>query len=195
MIVYLSQIYDNYAYDNHPAWRMVNAKGETSREDGSRYGLVCPNNLEYRQYVREILQELNTLYQFEGMFLDMPFWPEICYCDSCRERFFRETGHDLPRKIDWDDPIWVEYAHRRQRWMEEFMMENTKAVKEIRSEVTIEHNFAAVGTSDWYGGDTEKGLAACDYAGGDYYGGYLQQSFMCKYYNLSLIHISEPTRP
>ncbi|HIS77313.1 MAG TPA: alpha-L-fucosidase [Candidatus Merdivicinus excrementipullorum] len=183
VIVYLSQIYDNYAYDNHPAWRMVNAKGETSREDGSRYGLVCPNNLEYRQYVREILQELNTLYQFEGMFLDMPFWPEICYCDSCRERFFRETGHDLPRKIDWDDPIWVEYAHRRQRWMEEFMMENTKAVKEIRSEVTIEHNFAAVGTSDWYGGDTEKGLAACDYAGGDYYGGYLQQSFMCKYYN------------
>ncbi len=182
VIVYLSQIYDNYAYDHHPAWRIVDENGHTSREDGSRYGLVCPNNPEYRQYVKEILQELNTLYQFEGMFLDMPFWPNVCYCDSCRERFFRETGKDIPRKIDWDDPVWVDYAHRRQRWIEEFMLENTKAVKEIRPEVSIEHNFAAVG-GGWIQANTESGLQACDYAGGDYYGGYLQQSFICKYYN------------
>lgn len=182
VIVYLSQIYDNYAYNHHPAWRIVGDNGHTSRENDSRYGLVCPNNPEYRQYVREILQELNTLYEFEGMFLDMPFWPDVCYCDSCRERFFQETGKDIPRKIDWEDSVWVDYAHRRQRWIEEFMLENTKAVKEIRPEVSIEHNFAAVGCN-WIQANTESGLQACDYAGGDYYGGYLQQSFICKYYN------------
>lgn len=182
VIVYLSQIYDNYAYEHHPAWRMVDENGRTSREDGTRYGLVCPNNPEYRQYVQDILRELNSMYEFEGMFLDMPFWPYVCHCASCRERFFKETGRDLPRNIDWSDEVWVDYAHRRQRWMEEFMLENTAAVKSIRPDVSIEHNFAAVG-SNWVHANTEAGLSACDYAGGDYYGGYLQQSFMCKYYN------------
>ncbi len=182
VIVYLSQIYDNYAYDHHPSWRIVDENGRTSREQGGRYGLVCPNNPEYRQYVREILQELNTQYQFEGMFLDMPFWPSVCYCPACRERYFKETGRDIPRKIDWDDAVWVDFAHRRLNWIEEFMMESTQAVKEIRPQVSIEHNFAGVG-SDWGLSNAETGLAACDYAGGDYYGGYLQQSFMCKYYN------------
>ncbi|MEG2393421.1 MAG: alpha-L-fucosidase, partial [Ruthenibacterium sp.] len=92
VIVYYSQIYDNYAYDEHPAWRIVYDDGKTSREDGkryaiacpneaaSRYGLVCPNNLEYRAYAKEILTELVETYDFEGLFMDMPFWPGICHC-------------------------------------------------------------------------------------------------------------------
>lgn len=87
VVVYLSQIYDNYAYEQHPAWRIVNSEGKSSRENNTRYGLVCPNNLEYRSYVREILQELASTYEFSGVFLDMPFWPSICYCQSCRERY------------------------------------------------------------------------------------------------------------
>ncbi len=182
VIVYLSQIYDNYAYEQHPAWRIVDKTGHTSRENGERYGMVCPNNSEYRKYVKKILEELATSYSFEGMFLDMPFWPDICYCSSCRERFFRETGNELPRQIDWNDPVWADFFHRRQRWMEEFMLENTKTVKSINPNISIEHNFASIG-NNWLHANTEMGLQACDYAGGDYYGGYLQQSFICKYYN------------
>ena len=54
--VYFSQIYDNYAYDNHPTWRIINDGGVASRENGTRYGFVCPNNLEYRAYSKEILE-------------------------------------------------------------------------------------------------------------------------------------------
>nr|WP_307991507.1 alpha-L-fucosidase [uncultured Niameybacter sp.] len=182
VVVYLSQIYDNYAYEQHPAWRIVNSEGKSSREDNTRYGLVCPNNLEYRSYVREILQELVLTYEFGGVFLDMPFWPNICYCQSCRERYWKETGTYIPRKEDWNNPQWVDFAHRRQRWIEEFVEESTRAVKELNSAISVEHNFAAVGCG-WIHGDTEKLLHSCDYAGGDYYGGYLEQTFMCKYYN------------
>lgn len=69
-----------------------------------RYGIVCPNNPEYREYVKACLTEMNTMYDFEGMFLDMTFFPEVCYCASCRERYKKETGKELPRKIDWKDP-------------------------------------------------------------------------------------------
>lgn len=182
VIVYFSQIYDNYAYQNYPTWRMVNSDGRTSREDHSRYGLVCPNNMEYRAYIKEILQELVSTYEFDGMFLDMPFWPSVCYCQSCRERFWKETGQYIPHTIDWENPTWVAFAQARQEWMEEFAKENTRIIKEINPQISIEHNFAAVGCS-WINGDTEKLVDACDYAGGDYYGGYVEQTFMCKYYN------------
>ncbi|WP_053984863.1 family 10 glycosylhydrolase [Niameybacter massiliensis] len=182
VVVYFSQIYDNYAYEQHPAWRIVNSEGTTSRENNTRYGLVCPNNLEYRAYVREILQELVATYDFGGMFLDMPFWPGTCYCPACRERYWKETGTYIPHREDWNNPQWVDFANRRQRWLEEFVAESTRAIKEIKSAVSVEHNFAAVGCG-WINGDTENLLESCDYAGGDYYGGYLEQTFMCKYYN------------
>lgn len=182
VVVYLSQIYDNYAYQHYPTWRTVNSEGLTSRENNTRYGFVCPNNLEYRKYVRDILQELVTTYEFGGMFLDMPFWPGICYCQCCRDRFWKEYGEYIPREENWNNPTWVTFVKARQRWMEEFTQESTNAVKEINSKVSIEHNFAAVGCG-WINADTEKLVDACDYAGGDYYGGYVEQTFMCKYYN------------
>lgn len=183
VVIYLSQIYDNYAYDMNPTWRIVTKEGETSREDNGRYGLVCPNNVEYRKYFKDILKELIEMYDFEGMFLDMPFWPHgVCYCHACRERFWKETGEYIPKNIDWNNPVWVKFAYTRQRWLEEFVKEVSAVIKEGNPNISIEHNFAAVG-SGWSAGDTEKILEACDYAGGDYYGGYLEQTFMCKYYN------------
>lgn len=191
VIVYFTQIFDNWAYDNHPAWRCVTANGHTFREfeedegpfKNNRYGIVCPNNPEYRQYVRDNLQELNRMYDFEGMFLDMTFWPDICYCPHCRERYFRETGRDeMPRVIDWNDPEWLAFQKLREDWMEDFALFATAAVKEVAPHVTIEHQFSMV-TSAWRHGSTEKLMNAVDYAGGDYYGGYLQQTFINKYYN------------
>lgn len=182
VMVYYSQIHDNYAYETYPEWRMVNPEGKSSRELGERYGWVCPNNTEYRKYVKEILEELNELYDFEGMFLDMPYWPMVCYCDDCKKRFKSETGYDIPINLEWDDPVSIEFVHRRQRWMEEFMLENTRVVKAIKPHVTIEHNVSTLG-HDWQLGGSEGGIDACDYAGGDFYGGFMQQSFICKYYN------------
>ena len=33
-----------------------------------RYGIVCPNNPGYRQYVKDCLTEMNTMYDFEACF-------------------------------------------------------------------------------------------------------------------------------
>ena len=100
-MAYFSQIFDNWAYENHPDWRAVNGEGKTSREyedyysitmfRKGRYGIVCPNNEDYRAYCKACLTELTTNYQFESIFLDMPFWPEPCYCPSCRKKYFDAT--------------------------------------------------------------------------------------------------------
>ncbi|MGB4658876.1 MAG: alpha-L-fucosidase [Mobilitalea sp.] len=188
VIAYFTQIFDNWAYDNHPAWRIVTEEGKNFREytGGSefktgRYGIVCPNNEEYREYVKENLQYLNRNYKFEAMFLDMTFWPDLCYCDSCREKYRKETGRELPHSIDWDNAEFLEFQDIREKWMAEYAVFATSCIKEINPEVLIEHQFSKI-TSPWINGDSEYELPSIDYASGDYYGGFLQQTFINKYY-------------
>ncbi|MBQ2676724.1 MAG: alpha-L-fucosidase [Clostridia bacterium] len=190
VVAYYSLIFDNWAYENHPDWRMVDTKGNTSREPNrtgcgsfrnGRYGLVCPNNKDYRAYVTEHIQEMCRNYEFEGMFLDMGFWPFICTCDSCRKRYREEIGAELPEYVDWTDERWLTFQKKREQWLAEFIGVAAAAAKQIRPEVTIEHQFSGAG-SDYVFAVTEQHMEHADYAGGDYYGGYLQQTFINKLY-------------
>ncbi len=188
VIAYFTQIFDNWAYDNHPDWRVITAEGKNMREyrgepnfKTGRYGIVCPNNPDYRAYVKACLTEMNTLYDFEGMFLDMTFFPEVCYCPSCRKRYMEETGKELPRTVDWQDEDWLAFVYRRDEWIADYACFATSCVKAIKPEVTIEHQFSRI-TGSWVDGSSEMLMDAVDYSGGDYYGGFLQQTFINKYY-------------
>lgn len=188
VIVYFSQIFDNWAYENHPDWRLVAPDGKNFREyrgmgdfRSGRYGIVCPNHPGYRAYVRANLQELCSRYRFEGMFLDMTFWTEVCTCASCRQRYLEETGREVPRVMDWQDDAWQDFVYRRSQWMADFASESTRAIHEINPEITVEHQFSMI-TSNWVHGSTELLAEHSTYLGGDYYGGYLQQTFINKYY-------------
>lgn len=188
---YFSQMFDNWAYDNYPEWRMVNIEGKNSLEycdytnhsmfRRGRYGLVCPNNMEYRAYVKECLNELTIYYEFESIFLDMPFWPEICYCASCRERYFNETGLEMPLFIDLENDSFKRFVSIREQWMGEFAQFASDCVKSVRPLVTIEHNMSC-SSAPWQFATTNLVADACDYVGGDLYGGYLEQTFVCKYF-------------
>lgn len=188
VVAYFTQIFDNWAYEHHPEWRVITAEGKNFMEyrgkpnfKTGRYGIVCPNNEGYRAYVKESLQEMNRMYDFEGMFLDMAFWPDICFCPSCRARYRKETGKELPRRMDWKDPDWLAYTYKRDEWMAEFAKASTTAVKEIKPQVTIEHQFSRI-TMPWGDAASELLMDAVDCASGDYYGGFLQQTFINKYY-------------
>jgi hypothetical protein len=87
-LAYFSVIFDNWNYEHHPDWRILSAEGNNARVD-SRYGVVCPNS-PYRDYVVACTKEIVSNYDIDGMFFDMTFWPEVCYCHYCTERFRRE---------------------------------------------------------------------------------------------------------
>ena len=192
VIVYYSLIFNNWAYENYPEWRMVDINGKTSREYPGRigrYGVCCPNSVGYRKFVISQIKELCENYDFEGMFFDMTFWPMVCYCKACRSRYKEETGQDIPTVIDWDDPNWILFQRKREEWLLEFAALVTSTVKRIKPEVTVEHQYSTI-AAPWIFGVTERLADYCDYVGGDFYGGVLEQSFACKlYYNLT------PQRP
>src|SRR5659263_712409 len=47
VVVYVSLIFDTWAYDMHPDWRMVKSNSSYWSND-SRYGVCCPNSEGYR---------------------------------------------------------------------------------------------------------------------------------------------------
>lgn len=188
---YFSQIFDNWAYDNHPEWRVINGEGKSSRETEDyenpslfrrgRYGIVCPNNEEYREYAVNCLKEMTENYSFESIFMDMGFWDEVCYCPSCRKKYFEATGREMPQIVDWESEEFREWQKLREMWLGEFVQLTSNAVKSVRPEVMIEQNLSMM-VDPWVFAHTERVSDTSDYAGGDFYGGYMEESFISKFF-------------
>ncbi len=193
---YYSLIYNSYEHDKHPKWRLVESDGTSRREkekivceDGfsnaaeARYGLCCPNNKDYRKFVFNQIEEMLSYFDVDGMFYDMPFWPHFCYCESCQKRWTEEVGGTLPVKEDMSDPIWRKHVEKRRQWMGEFIQAVTEKTKSIHPNISVEHNFAfGVAANDQTPCCSYEVNNACDYVGGDLYGGFMEQSFTCKFY-------------
>jgi len=181
VVGYYSLIHNNWAEINHPEWKMIEADGKTPREKGGRYGFVCPNNEEYRAFVVEQIKEMKENFDLDGVFYDMPFWPDSCRCKSCRERWKKEVGGEMPNP-DVKDPQFKKYAKKLQEWMAEFCKFVSQKTHEIMPGVSIEFNNAGIVAFDWTAGSTEKISDVADYVGGDLYGDLASHSFSCKYF-------------
>ena len=183
VIAYHSLIYDDYAYRKNPDWRMMLANGEGAAQR-SRYGVCCPNS-PYRDYAARHVSELCRRFKFEGIFLNMTFWPAVCYCPHCQRRFAAEVGGPLPRVIHWEDPHWVSFQRKREEWLVEFAHHITRTIRGVAPEVSIQHQ-ASTYLLGWRFGVTDGLAAANDYLGGDFYGDALEGSVVRKlFHNLS----------
>jgi len=181
-VAYYSLIFDIWAFDHFPNWRILPENGTDQIMKG-RPGVVCPNS-PYRDHALAELRELVGNYDFEGIFLDMTFWPHVCYCSHCTERFRKEHNAEPPRIVNWDDPTWRTFQKARQQWMLEFALLVTRTIKEVRP-ITVNHQYSTI-FMDWKFGAPLELRDACDYVAGDFYGGPTEYSLACKaYYGLT----------
>jgi hypothetical protein len=183
---YYTLIYDNWAYEKDPNWRIIMADGktwrETTTEHSGRYGVTCPNSEGYRAFTKKQAGDLVKNYDFESIFFDMTFWPHVCYCSNCRRRYEKEIGGNMPRIINWNDPEWNKFQERREKWLNEFAFFATNIVKDIKPAVTVNHQYSLI-TQSWIRGVTEDHTDPCDYVGGDFYAGATEQGLICKLFN------------
>ena len=198
-IGYYSLIYNTFEEDRHPEWRMRGADGRSWRDlrgekdiatqaimpqndKMPRYGLCCPNNMEYRAFVSAQIREIAAYFKVDGMFYDMLFWPMVCHCPACKKRFAGETGLAFPAGVDWRDPAWLALHDKRLEWMGEFAMTVTRLTRTLMPGVSVEHNYATGVAGNWKVAADERVNDACDFTGGDLYGDLYNHSFTCKYY-------------
>ena len=172
---YYTVVYHRHSAIHNPDWRITLADG---RQADRRARFSCPNSRGYRAFVSDQVREI-AAYDLDGMFVDMTFWPGICICDHCRSRYARESGREIPMTIDWGDPQWVQFQRSRERWLAEFAHEITSAIKNIKPEMAVTHQFAPVLLGWMFGQSTELNQAS-DTASGDFYGGKRQHRLGAK---------------
>ena len=167
-IAYYTAIYHNHSAKTHPAWRMQDPTGQ--QHDG-RYWWSCPNCADYRAFTKAQVSEVVS-YDVDGIFIDMTFWPVVCCCPNCREKYYRQTGQDIPESVDWADPAWVAFQRFRESSMVDFCEELAAAIKAIKPiTVTFQNSPIIFG---WAWGQSPGIANACDYTSGDFYGGKYQ---------------------
>ena len=177
VVLYVSLLFDRWASDQHPEWRIINAAGQPTGPT-SRHGFVCPNS-PYREYVRAWVRELCERFDFEGLRFDMTFWAGVCYCAHCRKRWADEVGGEMPTTVDWLDERWVKFARKREEWLGDFAAVGTGTVKQFKPKATVEHQ-ASTYPRSWNHGASWPLVAQNDFLQGDFYGDALQGSFVRK---------------
>lgn len=106
--------------------------------------VVCMNG-PHREYLLAILRELSANYDFDGYWLDCFGWwgrVECCYCDTCKAKYYEDTGRSLPHGPRTNSEEWRLYLIWRQRLNLHIYRELTDAIRDINPHHTITHNGA-----------------------------------------------------
>ena len=183
VVGYYSLDFNQWAHDTHPEWHMQEENGKSCRENdkSNRCGLCCPNNQDYREFVFRQIDEMLEYFDMDGIFFDMLYWPHVCYCPSCREKYRLENGKELPIKSSCSKTEWIEFMDARAHWISEWAQVVTDYVHSVKPGFPVEHNFSAA--TGGFGSCCRDGVAkASEYVGGDLYGGTLEQAFVCATY-------------
>lgn len=177
---YHSVIFDNWAAQHHPEWRIVPASRAVGSEWtvlGHRYGTMCPNHPEYVKYEKAQIRALLERFEFDTLWLDMAFWTAVCVCEACADRFRGEHGLELPAVIDWSDRVWTTFQSARERWIAGFAADLMATARNVRPGIALTHNLAP-GLRGWFQGQRAQDAALDDFAAGDLYGGFDEQVFV-----------------
>jgi hypothetical protein len=106
----------------HPDWMARDSAGKPYMVGGLY--VTCIDSPYYGDYLPGVLREIAERYKPDG-FTDNSWTgldrTHISYSPHSRLRFREATGHDLPKKADWDDPVyrkWIKwsYARRLEVW-------------------------------------------------------------------------------
>jgi hypothetical protein len=190
MCAYYSVNFNNWAYSEHPDWRLKPAAAPSMGIlPMERYGIVCLNNPDYRAFVYAQIDEIVKGYEIDAIFFDMVWWSGICLCESCREKYRSETGSEIPQTIDWFNPEWCRFQTVRESWVTEFACQMRGRVHQTRPNLQVYHNFA-LAMANWTRGIHFNSAKCHDFLGGDFYGGREEQLVVSRL----MLNLSE-TRP
>jgi len=122
-LLVLAHVDPHAVYDDaraaHPEWIAVDERGKPRRHWANPdMWVTCalgPRNFEN---VTEIVREIATLYDVQGIFANRWAGSGMCYCETCRRNFKTAAGKDLPGPSP-DDPARRDHIlWRRQRLRE-----------------------------------------------------------------------------
>ncbi len=141
-MAYFSDYWDMHAGRTHPEWRFLTSaqsRGEEPVREGWWWTL-CPET-GYNDYLIAQMVEVAERYPLAGIFIDMVGFMGYCYCPSCRPKFQRDTGHEIPEKENWSSPLWRRFIEWRYRETERILKQRRQAVLAAHGDLVFSHNY------------------------------------------------------
>lgn len=136
--------YDNHACISHPEWSTLKSDGTplTCSYSKAQWKMPCYET-EYRQYALTQLDEIVRNYRPDSLFLDI-FGKSLCYCDSCKTKFKKAYGYNLPEKEEELTKVHHDVVEFLDSCAKEMLADIISTVKGIDPEIKVTINFAAL---------------------------------------------------
>jgi hypothetical protein len=135
-------------YEQHPHWAYRTAGGEIVDYNGDVH--VCVLG-EYQQvYALQIIEELLTEYDVDGIFFNMGGFQSRdysgnaygpCHCAACQRAFHAMFGLPLPNGEDMADPVWRKYRVFTERMMAAFNARVRAFIHGLRPDIAIDKDY------------------------------------------------------
>ncbi|MFP7334959.1 beta-galactosidase trimerization domain-containing protein [Shouchella clausii] len=136
----------------HPDWFRRDSAGEVIKH--WEMLTTCPTGPYWESYNFHVLEELLNTYPVDGIFFNA-FNYLRCHCKRCQSLFKEQTGFELPKAENWEDPAWRAYVNYRYTRHADYNRRLADFVDSVSpgTVLTIDTNI----TSDSYKGIRESG--------------------------------------
>lgn len=149
----------------HPEWLQVGIDGRKAVFYGDFEFWIgehdedvwcCPNDPVYKEKIKESITRIAET-GVDGIWIDVVMflcnygdWDSnwACHCEDCQQKFYKDTGLELPEQVTWDQS-WKTWIVWRQHCIEDFIKELSHTAKKVNPDIKIivEH---------WHGFDAES---------------------------------------
>ncbi len=157
VLSYYAIMYNKPLKQLHPEWMMEFI--DFGRPAPDNEGWPCFNS-PHRDWLGNYLIDIMDHLDIDGFYFDdtnwgshegRPFYPS-CICKYCEELFRKNTGLQIPRKVDFDNPDFRQFINWRYDKLFEFNRHVFKRVKEKYPDVLLDYHYYARPTTDWVDG-------------------------------------------
>ena len=136
----------NYVEEHPEAWA-INEKGEKV-EAASWFMGVCPTEPGFRKYRFNLLRNLLTDFDLDGVWMDYVHWhaqfeepepilPETCFCNHCLSSFSESTEINIPEGETGKKASWILQNHDKEwrDWRCSVIVDWTTEIRKIMDEL------------------------------------------------------------
>ncbi len=114
-----------WVYDRKPDWFARTADGEPRMTAGIY--AACPNSPYRNEHAFAVIREVLTDCNLDGIWENAAAFGPTCHCQWCRAAFREACGEKIPRRKDWDDPVYRTYL----RWRYDVKGEQSMRWREV----------------------------------------------------------------
>lgn len=131
-------------YEKHREWFTKSIYGEPVKYHDT--AATCINGVYQQEGTLEIIKEVLSRYPVDGVFFNMFGYQTkdysdnyigICQCDSCKTRFRKSYGLELPTEENELDEVFLKYKEFKQFTVDELLQKITAEVRKLNSEVLV----------------------------------------------------------